>query len=68
MKWRLAVKEKERRAFKAELEEKEKKIQEQAIENAEMARLLGGSAEDLAQQALDAQMAQSLFAELKYVV
>ena len=26
MKWRLAVKEKERRAFKAELEEKEKKI------------------------------------------
>ena len=68
MKWRLAVKEKERRAFKAELEEKEKKIQEQAIENAEMARLLGGSAEDLAQQALDAQMAQSLFAELKYIV
>lgn len=67
MKWRLAVKEKERRAFKAELEEKEKKMQEQAIENAEMARLLGGSAEDLAQQALDAQMAQSLFAELKYI-
>eukprot|EP00602_Paraphysomonas_sp_CaronLab_P007695 CAMPEP_0185025764 /NCGR_PEP_ID=MMETSP1103-20130426/9150_1 /TAXON_ID=36769 /ORGANISM="Paraphysomonas bandaiensis, Strain Caron Lab Isolate" /LENGTH=826 /DNA_ID=CAMNT_0027559079 /DNA_START=89 /DNA_END=2569 /DNA_ORIENTATION=+ len=64
MKLRLAAKDKERRAFKAEVEAKEKKIQEQALELKELSSMLGGSGEELAQMNMDAKRTNSLWEEL----
>ena len=63
-KLRLASKDKERRICKAELESKDKVIEEQAAQIKEMSTMLGGTSEELAQRSIDAKRANALWEDL----
>lgn len=65
VKLRLASKDKERRTYKSESEYKEKTIQEQAAQIAEMNAMLGGTSEELAQRSIDAKRANALWEDLR---
>lgn len=65
MKVRLAESEKETRWLRTQNQSKDALIQEQAAEIQQLSSLVGGSVSEIAQQAMDAKLANALTEEVR---